>query len=55
MEQEGADEARWLAAHGVAAFVLELDQPPAMGELTVFPTLLANWLQLRGWMAPQPQ
>jgi acetyl esterase/lipase len=37
MEQEGADEARWLAAHGVAAFVLELDQPPAMGELTVFP------------------
>jgi acetyl esterase/lipase len=31
------------------------DQPPAMHELTVFPTLLANWLQLHGWMAPQPQ
>ena len=31
------------------------DQPPAMRELTVFPTLLANWLQLHGWMAPQPQ
>jgi acetyl esterase/lipase len=31
------------------------DQPPAMRELTVFLTLLSNWLQLHGWMAPQPQ
>jgi hypothetical protein len=32
-----------------------VDQPPSMRELTVFPTLLTNWLQLHGWMAPQPQ
>jgi len=31
------------------------DQPPALHELTVFPTLLANWMQLHGWMPPQPQ
>ena len=31
MEQEGADEARWLAAHGVAAFVLEYRLFPAYG------------------------
>jgi acetyl esterase/lipase len=29
MEQEGAYEARWLAAHGVAAFVLEYRLSPA--------------------------
>src|ERR1700683_502693 len=29
MEQEGAYEARWLAAHGVAAFVLEYRLAPA--------------------------
>ena len=28
MDQEGADEAKWLAARGVAAFVLEYDSPP---------------------------
>jgi len=26
-----------------------------MHELAVFPTLLANWLQLHGWMMQQPQ
>jgi len=31
MEQEGAYEARWLAAHGVAAFVLEYRLFPAYG------------------------
>jgi acetyl esterase/lipase len=31
MAQEGADEARWLAAHGVAAFVLEYRLFPAYG------------------------
>jgi dipeptidyl aminopeptidase/acylaminoacyl peptidase len=31
------------------------DQPPARHELTIFPTLLANWLQLHGWMAPESQ
>jgi acetyl esterase/lipase len=32
-----------------------VDQSPAMRELTIFPTLLANWLQLHGWKALQPQ
>ena len=41
-----------LGAHGTH---MGVDQPPAMHELTVFPTLLANWLQLHGWMPPQPQ
>ena len=36
-----------LGAHGTH---MGVDQPPAMRELTVFPTLLANWLQLHGWM-----
>jgi hypothetical protein len=29
--------------------------PPALHELTVVPELLINWLQLHGWMAPQPE
>ena len=41
-----------LGAHGTH---MGVDQPPAMRELTVFPTLLANWLQLHGWMAPESQ
>jgi len=41
-----------LGPHGTH---MGLDQPPAMHELTVFPTLLSNWLQLHGWMAPQQQ
>ena len=40
-----------LGAHGTH---MGVDQPPAMRELTLFPTLLTNWLQLHGWMAPQP-
>jgi acetyl esterase/lipase len=31
------------------------DVAPEQKELTVIPVLLANWLQLHGWMAPQPQ
>jgi len=27
--------------------------PPALHELTVTPALIANWMQLHGWMAPQ--
>ena len=41
-----------LGAHGTH---MGVDQPPAMRELAVFPTLLANWLQLHGWMAPESQ
>jgi acetyl esterase/lipase len=41
-----------LGAHGTH---MGVDQPPAMRELTVFPTLLANWLQLHGWMPAQTQ
>jgi acetyl esterase/lipase len=41
-----------LGPHGTH---MGIDQPPAMRELTVFPTLLANWMQLHGWMPPQPQ
>ncbi len=40
-----------LGAHGTH---MGVDQPPSMHELTLFPTLLANWLQLHGWMPPQP-
>ena len=29
--------------------------PPAMHELTVTPTLIANWMQLHGWMPAQPE
>ena len=29
--------------------------PPAQKELTVTPTLIANWMQLHGWMPDQPQ
>jgi acetyl esterase/lipase len=28
---------------------------PALRELTVTPTLIANWMQLHGWMPAQPQ
>jgi hypothetical protein len=28
---------------------------PAMHELTVTPTLIANWMQLHGWMTAQAQ
>ena len=28
---------------------------PALKELTLTPTLLANWMQLHGWMAEQTQ
>ncbi|HXE06734.1 MAG TPA: alpha/beta hydrolase [Acidobacteriaceae bacterium] len=38
MEQEGAYEARWLAAHGVAAFVLEYRLSPAY----VYPTQMLD-------------
>ena len=41
-----------LGPHGTH---MGLDQPPAMRELTVFPSLLANWLQLHGWMPAQTQ
>jgi acetyl esterase/lipase len=41
-----------LGPHGTH---MGVDQPPALHELTVFPVLLANWLQLHGWMPPQPQ
>jgi acetyl esterase/lipase len=29
--------------------------PPTLKELTVTPLLIANWLQLHGWMAEQPE
>ncbi|MGD0799645.1 MAG: alpha/beta hydrolase [Acidobacteriaceae bacterium] len=31
------------------------DARPAQHELTVFPTLLGNWMQLHGWMPAAPQ
>ena len=39
-----------LGPHGTH---MGMDQPVTMHELTVFPTLLANWMQLHGWMPAQ--
>ena len=36
-----------LGAHGTH---MGEDLPPALHELTVTPTLIANWMQLHGWM-----
>jgi acetyl esterase/lipase len=41
-----------LGAHGTH---MGTDQPPAMHELTLTPTLIANWMQLHGWMAADAQ
>jgi acetyl esterase/lipase len=41
-----------LGAHGTH---MGTDQPPAMHELTLTPTLIANWMQLHGWMDAQQE
>jgi acetyl esterase/lipase len=39
-----------LGAHGTH---MGENLPPAMHELTVTPVLIANWMQLHGWMTPE--
>ena len=41
-----------LGAHGTH---MGENLPPALHELSVTPVLIANWMQMHGWMPPQPE